>query len=83
MPKMLSAKQPGDPVFEEGDEQIVMANPVWLFINRWISSMSSEQNSCGLQDRSEISKNIIVLYMLHGTRIPFPFIVSLIRCKVE
>ncbi len=31
MPKMLSTKQPGDPVFKEGDEQIVMANPVWLF----------------------------------------------------
>ena len=32
MPKMLSAKQPGDPVFKEGDEQIMMANPVWLFL---------------------------------------------------
>ena len=32
MPKMLSAKQPGDPVFKEGDEQIAMANPVWLFL---------------------------------------------------
>ncbi len=31
MPKMLSAKQSGDPVFKEGDEQIVIANPVWLF----------------------------------------------------
>ena len=31
IPKMLSAKQPGDPVFK-GDEQIVMANPVWLFV---------------------------------------------------
>ena len=31
MPKMLSANQPGDPVFKEGGEQIVMANPVWLF----------------------------------------------------
>ncbi len=29
MPKMLSAKQPGDPVFK-----IVMANPVWLFLHR-------------------------------------------------
>ncbi len=22
----------GDPVFKEGDEQIMMANPVWLFL---------------------------------------------------
>ncbi len=29
--KMLSAKQPGVPVFMEEDEQIVMANPVLLF----------------------------------------------------
>ena len=31
MSKMLYAKQPGAPVFTEGDEQIVMANPVLFF----------------------------------------------------